>query len=104
MSYRAVIKGCWALLLSSCGGVVYEYSPGTGDVVKTGEFSAAEDYIYISINSALREEAQGRRPSGGCKTWNQYWKASISSWRRNNNPQYEKYFLKRRKEMDLRQL
>jgi hypothetical protein len=94
----------FVLALAGCGGVVYERDPHTGKFVETHRFSRQEDIIYISIDSALAEEKAGKSPSGGFKTWRESWQSSVAAWRRYGNLQYEEYFRRRRKEMELNDL
>ena len=58
--------------------------------------------MYDSIDLALKEELRGRHPSGGSKTWREYWEARIAAWRRYNNVDYENYFYRHRKELGLK--
>lgn len=93
-------------ILVGCGGVVYEFNPKTGELVKKPGFSRVDDFIYYSIDSSLAEEARGQRPSGGRKdeSWREFWRESILAWRKDNNRKYEDYLLRRRKELGLRDL
>ena len=88
--------------LTACSGVVYEYNPATQKVVEKARPSSWDQLIYSSIDSHLSDEMQGRRPSGGKKNWDEFWRASISMWRSQRSPQYEEYLLRRRKELGLR--
>jgi hypothetical protein len=56
------------------------------------------------IDLGLVEEKKGERPPEGAKTWHQHWESSISLWRRSNHSKYEQYFMRRRKEIGLKDL
>ena len=93
------------VLLSGCGGgVVYQIDPQTHQATRVAKFSRAEDVIYYSIDSSLTDEKDEKQPSGGVKTWREYWRRSISAWRKAGHSQYETYFLRRRAEIGLRPL
>jgi hypothetical protein len=92
---------CCTVMLSGCGGVVYRVDPQTRESTVIRRFSHQEDLIYESIDSSLADERAGKRPSGGMKTWRQYWRASILAWRRHVHPQYEEYFFRRRAQIGL---
>ena len=88
-------------VLSGCGGVVYRVDPQTREATVIRRFSRTEDLIYHSIDSSLAEEKAGKPPSGGTKTWREYWRSSIAVWRQYNHPQYEEYLVRRRAEVGL---
>jgi hypothetical protein len=93
------------VVLSGCGGgVVYQIDPQTHQATRVAKFSRAEEFIYYSIDSSLAEEKGGKRPSGGVKTWHEYWRRSISAWREAGHSQYETYFIRRRAQVGLRPL
>lgn len=89
------------VLLSGCGGVVYQIDPQTHQATQVAKFSRAGDLIYYSIDASLVEEKAGKHPSGGVKTWHEFWQNCIAAWRRYGHPQYETYFLRRRAERGL---
>lgn len=62
------------------------------------------DIVYFMIDLGLAEEQRGERPLGRAKTWRQHWESSISLWRRSNHSEYEHYFMRRRKQIGLKDL
>src|SRR4051794_26928693 len=108
-----IVRGCKvtalltvALALAGCSGVVYERDPHTGTFVQTHRFrfSHLEDVVYMSIDSGLEEERQGKPPAKRFKNWQESWQWNIANWNRYGKPQYEEYLLRRRKELRLKDL
>ena len=93
-----------AILASCGGGVEYALDPKTHRITSVRHFSSEKEIIYHSIDSALADEMQHRRPSGGVKTWREYWQNSISAWRQYKNFEYENYLYRRRRELGLKEL
>jgi hypothetical protein len=93
-----------AVTLTGCSGVIYEYSPATGQVIEKTRVSSKEDIIYRSIDSHLQDELDGRLPPGGNQEWRRFWESRISAWRSYNHPQYERYLARRRRELHLKAL
>src|SRR5262249_13303973 len=86
-----------ALFMGGCGGgVTYEYNPKTREVSKAWTSSGSDPQHWL-IDVMLRNEAGGKAPPKKFKSWREYWKSEIASWRETNQGKYEKYLIKERR-------